>query len=135
MCGDTRLEQIDNGSPIRLPLRLAAGNSTSAVHVQTRSALGVLRAFGAGIQIPAAHFEAGLVEPRTAAMQFITIRSSKFRPENATVRIRFRDRWFYIDATDTKSKRAFLFLRTMIGMRLADPAAAQRAPILTVPLN
>ncbi len=54
---------------------------------------------------------------------------------SATVRIRFRDRWFYIAATDTHSKRALTFLRTLIGMRLADPGAAQRAPVLTVPVN
>ena len=53
----------------------------------------------------------------------------------SSVRIRFRDRWFYIDATDTRSKRAFGLLRTFIGMRLADPGAAQKAPVLTVPVN
>jgi hypothetical protein len=68
-------------------------------------------------------------------MRFMTIHSSEKRPENATVRIRFRDRWFYIDATDTRSKRAFGLLRTFIGMRLADPGAAQNAPVLTVPVN
>ena len=52
-----------------------------------------------------------------------------FRP------VRFHDQWFYIDATDTQSKRAFLFLQTFIGMRLADPGAAQRAPVITVPVN
>jgi hypothetical protein len=65
----------------------------------------------------------------------MTIHSSVKRPENATVRIRFRDQWFYIDATDTRSKRAFGLLRTFIGMRLADPSAAQKAPVLTVPVN
>jgi hypothetical protein len=68
-------------------------------------------------------------------MRFITIRSAEKRPENATVRIRFRDWWFYIDATDTQSKRAFLFLQTFIGMRLADPGAAQQAPVITVPVK
>ena len=125
-----------DGSPILLPLRLAVGSSTSAVHLQTRSAFNVLHVFGAGIEIPSAHLEAGIVEPRGAAgMQFITIRSSKNYPENATVRIRFRDHWFYIDATDASSKRAFLFLQTFIGMRLADPAAAHKAPVITVPVN
>ena len=33
----------------------------------------------------------------------------------------FRDRWFYIDATDTRSKRAFGLLRTFISMRLTVP--------------
>ncbi len=67
--------------------------------------------------------------------QSITIRSSEKRPDDATVQIRFRGRLFYIVATDTRSKRAFVFLQTFIGMRLADPGAAQRAPVLTVPVN
>ena len=81
----------------------------------------------------------GIVEPLTSALpedkRIITIRSAEKRPHDATVRIRFRDWWFYIDATDTQSKRAFMFLRTFIGMRLADPGAAHRAPVLTVPVN
>jgi hypothetical protein len=68
-------------------------------------------------------------------MRTITTRSSEKPPDNATVRIRFRDWWFYIDATDSRSKQAFTFLRTFIGMRLADPGATQRAPVLTVPVN
>jgi len=46
---------------------------------------------GTGIEIPSSHLQAGIVEPRTSAMRFITIRSAEKRPENATVRIRFRD--------------------------------------------
>jgi len=129
------IEIKPDGSPILLPLREAVGSSNSAVHLQLRSAFDVLRLLGAGIEIPPAHLEAGIVEPRTAAMRFITIRSAAQRPENATVRIRFRDHWFYIDATDTQSKRAFQFLQTFIGMRLADPGAAQQAPVITIPVN
>ena len=128
-----------DGSEILLPLREALGRSISAIHLQLGSAYDVLRAFGAGIEIPPAHLEAGIVEPLTSAVpeegQFITIRSSEKRPDDATVRIRFRDRWFYIDATDAQSKRAFIFLQTFIGMRLSESGAAQQAPVLTVPVN
>ena len=133
------IEVKPDGSAIILPLREAVGSSVSAVHVQTRSAFEVLQVFGVGIEIPSPHLQAGIVEPVTWAVpeegRFITIRSSWKRPDNATVRIRFRDRWFYIDATDTPSKRAFLYLRTFIGMRLADPGAAQQAPVITVPVR
>ena len=133
------IEVKPDGSPILLPIREAVGSSVSAVHVQTRSAYDVLRVFGAGIEIPPAHLEAGIVEPLTMALpeerRIITIRSSEKRPDNATVQIRFRDWWFYIDATNTQSKRAFVFLRTFIGMRLADPAAAHKAPVITVPVK
>ena len=128
-----------DGSAIFLPVRTAVGRSTSAIHVQMRSAHDVLRVFAAGIEIPSAHLEAGIVEPLTFAVseerQFFKIRSSENRPDDATVRIRFRNRWFYIDATDTPSKQAFTFLRTFIGVRLADPGEVQRAPVLTIPVN
>ena len=124
---------------ILLPIREAVGGSADGVHVQTRSAWDVLRVFGAGIEVPSSHLAAGIVEPVAWAMapekRVITIRSSEKRPDDATVRIRFRDRWFYVDATDTDSKRAFMFLRTFVGIRLADPGAAQQAPVLTVPVN
>jgi len=129
------IEVQPDGSPILLPIREAVGTSTSAVHLQLRSALEVLHVLGAGIEIPPPHLEAGIVEPPTAAMRFLTIRAAEQRPDNATVRIRFRDWWFYIDATDTQSKRAFQFLQTFIGMRLADPGAAQKAPVITVPVK
>jgi len=129
------IEVQPDGSPILLPLREAVGTSTSAVHLQLRSAFEVLHVLGAGIEIPPAHLETGIVEPLTAAIRLLTIRSSEKRPDNATVRIRFRDWWYYIDATDAQSKRAFLFLQTFIGMRLADPGAAQKAPVITVPVR
>jgi hypothetical protein len=133
------IELQPDGSMILLPVRLAVGSSASAVHLEGRSAHDVLREFGAGIEIPPAHLEAGIVTPLTWAVpderHFITIRSSENRPEDATVQIRFRDWWFYIDATDTQSKRAFTLLRTFIGMRLADPGVTQRAPVLTVPVK
>ena len=128
-----------DGSAILLPIREAIGRSDSAVHIQTRSASDVLRVLGTGIEIPPAHLEAGIVEPLRSAVpmqdRFITIHSSETRPANATVQIRFRDHWFYIDATDTQSKRAFMLLRTFIGMRLADPGVAQKTPVITVPVK
>jgi hypothetical protein len=145
--GDSVREMLDllgieaklDGSAIVLPVRGAVGGSSSAIHVEARSAYDVLEAFGTGIEIPTSHLEAGIVEPLTSAIpeerRFVTIRSSEKRPDDTTVRIRFRDRWFYIDATDTRSKRAFMLLRTFIGMRLVTTGTGRRAPVLTVPVN
>jgi len=132
---DAKLE----GSKIVLPIREAVGRSESAVHLQTRSPYDVFRVFGTGIELPSAHLESGVVHPispeTTEKWQFIKIRSSTQRSGNATVQIEFRGSWFHIDATDTQSKRAFAFLRTLIGIRLAAPAASRIAPVLTVPVN
>jgi len=128
-----------DGSAILLPIREAIGSSSSAINVQARSAYDVLRLYGAGIEVPKPHLESGIVAPLASAVaenqRVITIRSSTERPDNATVRVRFRDWWFYIDATDTLSKRAFMFLRTFIGMRLATPGAAHNAPVITIPVK
>ena len=129
------IEMKLDGSAILLPLRQAFDSPDPALNIQTRSALDVLQIFGTGIEIPTHHLEAKVVEPRHAAMQFIHIRSSESPPKDATVQIRFRDEWFYIDATDAQSKRIFLFLQAFIGSRLAGPGAAGQAPVLTVPVN
>jgi hypothetical protein len=127
-------------SMIILPLReQAVGRSDSAVHVQTRSAYEVLLGFEAGIDVPANHLEAGIVEPLASGVpgrrRFVTINSAEKPSDNATVQIRFRDHWFYIDVTDTRSKRSFAVLRIFIGMRLADSSAGRQPPVLTIPVN
>ena len=128
-----------DGSPILLPIRQGYGNPDDAILIQTRSAQNVFHLLGFGVDVPQEHLEAGIVEPLPLnfqdARKHLTIRSSEKRPENATVLIRYRDRWFYIDATDRRSKRTFLFLRTFAGMRLTEVSMTQRAPIITVPIN
>lgn len=125
--------------PVVLPVYEAVGRSSSAINVQTRSLYDLLRIFGTGIEIPEDHLDAGVVEPLSSdaweRFPLLNVRTSEDLPDDAIVRIRFRDRWFYINAADTRSKRAFLFLRTFIGVRLADPAATQKGPVLTVPVN
>lgn len=137
LLGITR--EID-GSDIVLPIQAAVGaGSGSTVNIQTRSALDLLRIYGAGIELPQPHLESGIVQPVTWQVSEerrpITIRSSRKRPDNATVRILFRDWWFYIDATDARSKQAFILLRTFVGMRLEGSGTVNGTPVLTVPVR
>ena len=138
------IELKSDGSTITLPILVGSGSSADAIILELRSAYEVLQLFGGGIEIPPAHIESGIVESLTWSMseerRFIAIRSSEkdwlnSRPENASVAIRFHDRWFYIDATDIHSKQAFVWLRTFIGMRLADPSTTHKAPVITIPVN
>ena len=133
------IETEVDGADIFLPVRRGLGRPESDIVIETRSAFDVLNAFGNGVDIPAPHLQAGIVEPVQVSLakerRYVRIRSSAERPDNATVRIRFRDWWFYIDATDTESKRAFIFLRTLIGIRLADPGADKKSPVITIPVG
>jgi hypothetical protein len=133
-----RDQEVD-GREIVLPLRLSIGRaSTDAIDLETRSVFEIIRVIGQAIEIPPPHLSSGLVAPNTRetseAEQFLIIRSSANPPSDAAVRIKFRDWWFYIDASDTQSKQGFVILRTLIGMRLEETPADQ-APVLTIPVG
>ncbi|MEC7582848.1 MAG: hypothetical protein VYE77_00890 [Planctomycetota bacterium] len=127
------------GQPILLPLQMGLGKVPGHLVIETRSVIDLVRAIGDAIEIPAAHLESGVVEAippsRVAHSRFLNIRSSKRPPTNASVATKHRGYWFYISLDDTQSKRAFVLLRTLIGIRLSDPTIPSRAPALTIPVN
>ena len=132
-------ERPIDGEPILLPVRLGIGSDPDHLILETRSVLDLIRAIGDSIDVPSEHVEAGMVKAIDPASGrnsgLIRIRSSSSYPQNTSVATRFRDYWFYIDATDITSKRVFSLLRILIGMRLSDPGASSRAPALTIPIN
>ena len=90
------------------------------------------------VEVPAPHLKAGIVEQSSweeEENRFITIRSSKSRPKNAVVAVSFRDWWFYIDATDTRSKQSFRLIKFLIRLRLDLEGGKQQVPVLTVPVG
>ncbi len=127
-----------DGSDIVLPIRLAIGHRPSdSIAIKTRSIYAIIKFMGWNIEVPEAHLEAGIVSIRqiNPNRQSLTIRSSTERPGNATVATQFRNHWFYIDATDIKTKRAFSFVQLLIGMRLQKEDLLQQAPVLTIPVG
>ena len=61
----------------------------------------------------------------------IRIPSAKTRPTDAFVTIQYRDRWFWIDDRDLRSKRAFSFM--MMLFTLADTGEKESLPLITIP--
>lgn len=53
------------------------------------------------------------------------------RPERVYAAVPYRDRWFWIDDTDLRPKRAFGFV--MFLFTLSDAGGNERMPILTIP--
>lgn len=88
---------------------------------------------------PPEHLDKGVVRPVAppGTRPFIVIRSSTTRPSppDTAVAASHRGSWFYIESNDARSKQGFMFLRTLIGMRLEDAAAGSGAPVLTVPVG
>lgn len=129
-----------DGREIVLPFYMSSRKrEPDAINVQTTTALDWIRHAGSMINVPASHVEAGIVEPsgweESAEDRFITIRSSKRRPKNAVVAVSFRGWWFYIDATDTRSKHSFRLIKFLIRLRLDLEGGRQQVPVLTVPVG
>ena len=127
-----------DGSDIVLPIFITSGNEhPNALNLQLRSAFDVIRAASSTIQVPAEQLKSGIAPPlessKAGEEPFMIIRTSKTAPENAVVAVPFRGWWYYIDATDTRSKRAFKVLRLMVGLRLQEKGLDRAAPVLTIP--
>jgi hypothetical protein len=122
--------------PIAVPVRFFVGEPRpDSVDLETPSALEIIEAAGAGVEVPDAHLTDGLARAlvTTGSPALITIHSSRKRPSHASVAAMHQGWWFYIDARDAQSKQAFMILRTLIGLRLYDHDAAPAAPVLTIP--
>lgn len=129
-----------DGEDIVLPIHVSPRRpDEAAINIQMRSALDLVRHAGFLIDLPDEHVESGIVEPLGVVFddqdRFIHIRSSKQRPASATVAIPFRGWWFYIDASDTRSKRSFWLIKFLVRLRLDLNDNDQQVPVLTVPVG
>jgi hypothetical protein len=103
------------------------------ITVQTRSLMGVMSFLSRGVEVPEAHREKGWVVDMGSWEGLVPfrIRSSKEKPDEVFVTVRYHDHWFYIDLTDHESKRAFGLLIYIFELQAPETSAA--APILTLP--
>lgn len=132
--------ELDQGKPIVLPMSFFVGAPRAdGIDVETPSVLDVIRAAAMGIDVPAEHLTDGIARPSSPShadrVQFVSIRSSKARPDGAAVAVMHKGWWFSIGARDTRSKQCFVILRTLIGMRLDGTVSSQQVPVLTVPVG
>ena len=126
---------------LTIPLHFTVGSPrTEGIDFETASALEIMQAAAAGVEMP--HQPNALPSaadaPAPAALptrSFLTIRRSTSRPQGATVAVPHGGAWYYIDAADVRSKRGFVFLRTIINIRIDDSAGGAGVPTLTVPVS
>ena len=103
------------------------------ITVQPRSLMGVMSFLSRGVEVPEAHRELGWVVDMGSWEGLVPfrIRSSKEKPDDVFVTVRYHDHWFYIDLTDHESKRAFGLLIYIF--ELQAPATSAAAPVLALP--
>ncbi|MDN3567980.1 hypothetical protein ACFQY5_19120 [Paeniroseomonas aquatica] len=104
------------------------------VALLTRSMLQVLYEFGTQIEVSAADVERGETRPTDQGDprdRVIRVRQGTRAPADAYAAVAYRDRWFWIDSADLRSKTAFTF--AYILQVLAESGRGQATPVVTIP--
>jgi hypothetical protein len=116
----------------------ATSSSATEVAVLTRSMLQLMSTMASQVDVPDADLQEHRASPgfesvpaASGAVRMIQINCSQKEPDDAFVKIHFRDHWFWIDDRDLKSKRAFAFI--MLLFTLADTNEREALPLITIP--
>lgn len=129
-------------NPDKRNFKLVYGSSASndaEIAMLTRSMLDITAELAQYVDIPQKHIEENRASPgryaRSSAVDEmyskVFIHSSKEEPDDAFLKIEYRDYWFYIEDTDYRSKRMFTFLLFLF--TLAESGSQSISPVITLP--
>ena len=116
------------------------------IKMRMRSFYSVLNLLAYGINIPPKDEEEGRAFTKASYDQAVregravdlsdkfVVQSSSERPANASVAVKHRGSWFYVDDRDHVSKRLFNAVYDLFNMEIA-PSGGGGGPILTVPVK
>lgn len=114
-----------------------SGPLLTQIHLAARSTIQASFYLSKGVEVPCSHVEAGLVDPTRQPItdDLIRVKSSaeKRRPACASVVVRYRDHWFYIDDRDGTSKATFALMSVMVRINPLSPRKG--GPALTLPVG
>jgi hypothetical protein len=120
------------------------GRRSDALGLELRSMVGVMFYLSHAVDVPQRDIDAGRVavtrteggEPFDWGLvvgDLLQIKSQDRPPANATIAVKYRDTWFYIDDTDTDSKYTFMLLQQLGALQAGNIERA--APVLTLPVG
>jgi len=126
-----RLLQLSpEGREFRLVFGATPANDLE-VAVITRSPLQIMGMMSTCVAVPPEHIAEGRATPGLPAAGPLHIGCSRERPADAFTAVAYRDRWFWIDDRDLKTKRAFAMLLMLF--TLGDTGQHEPLPLITIP--
>jgi hypothetical protein len=135
------LRQLLKLDPDATEIRLVFGataENDKEVAVQTRCMIHIMATLASQVDVPAEHVAEGRASPgwtvggtHEESARFMHVRSSEASPEDAYAAVEYRDRWFWIDDRDLRSKRTFALM--MMLFTLADAGEREQLPLITIP--
>lgn len=123
-----------------LPVYLALdGRDSGGVAIITRSVLDLVEILSGAVEVTEQEqrdgFSLAYPSPGVVGRQ-LRIHRADARPVAASVAVRYRDAWFYIDDRDAVTKQYFRLLGSLYAVAIAEGASgAAAAPVLTVPVS
>ncbi len=117
------------------------GLRPNEVTIRVRSLLALMGFLSRGVEIPTEHIDEKRVEEITLHVDAefrsllcpLIIHSKVERPSDASIAMRYRDHWFYINQSDHMSNQAFSLLTYLFQMQA--PQAQTLGPMITVPTS
>jgi hypothetical protein len=114
------------------------------LQIEPRSLMGAMFYLSHAICVPLEHQMAGLVvittdefgnpfEWASISGDLLSVKSSKHKPACASVAVKYRGYWFYIDDRDHSSKATFGLLMQLFELRASGGTG--QGPVLTLPVG
>jgi len=130
---------MDDSEDIVIPISFSVTAERSlGIGVITRSVYDLFEIMQAAIVVPPEHAEAGLMRaypPAGLPGQDIKILFSITKPDNASLAVRYRGYWFYIDETDLDTKGFFALTRILWSFTSTTSDSETGVPVLTIPVS
>ena len=125
--------------PIILPVSIALEKpEPDSIAITTRSLYDLFEIISAAVDVPAEHLRSGMARsfsPPGLPGKDIRIHQSARQPDTASVAVKYRETWFYIDDTDQATKSMFRLIRLLWSHSVTSESQVQTAPVLTIPVS
>lgn len=119
-------------------------NKSGEIGILPRSLLGAMYYASLGVYLPSKDIQSGAAffpkvmnDPEYNWQKdlgsLLNVCWSKREPREAHVKVRYRNKWFFIDDRDMNSKKTFILLQQLYSLKSMD--VVQSPPILTIPLG
>jgi hypothetical protein len=137
---DLEFTQIEKGRAYigQTPAALDPTAIWSEVGLSGRSMMEILQIASTAVHVPVDDINKGVAFARPSSTSdldddWFVVKSSEDEPENATLRIKYRNHWFYIEDNDLQSRAAFALLNALFAVTGGTVPGAN--PILTLPVG
>lgn len=130
-----------DGSPIRLrPGIGTAAQGSGFITLTTRSLYGAFYFLSDGVDVSPGELARGTVKARSVAngpfdndSGLFHIRTSASDPGEASIKVPYRDSWYYIAENDSDTKTTFALISMMLMLQSGDTARIQ--PLVSIPAS